>query len=149
GFVRVALTVLRAAYYQAHGLGSGGDAIRELESAVSDGDAVRAGHVGAEIVGQVHGTIDVLLARLRSPDVSGTVRREAYRCLRELRDWAIPMLRERHLRGHEHADQYERLEDDRWAAWSGESPEPPVRHHRRTVMLLVLAVGLMAVLVWG
>ncbi len=149
GFVRVALTVLRAAYYQAHGLGSGGDALAELESAVSDGDAVRAGHVGAEIVGQVHGTIDVLLARLRSPDVSGTVRRDAYRCLRVLRDWAMPMLRERHLRGHEHADQYEGLVDDLWAAWSGETPEPPVRRHLRTVTLLVLAVGLMAVLVWG
>jgi hypothetical protein len=62
GFVRVALSLLRAGYYRAHGLGRGSDALAELRSAVEEGDAVRVGHLGRQVRDDATGTIDVLVA---------------------------------------------------------------------------------------
>jgi hypothetical protein len=91
GFVRIALSLGRAAYYRAHGLGRGADLLAELEEAVARRDAVEAGHLGRELTTGVRETADLLLARGKFE-----ARSEAsLRGLRALRDWVIPYLRSR------------------------------------------------------
>src|SRR5690606_23894984 len=93
GLVRVAVSLLRAAYYRAHGLGRGADVLSELDEAVDAGDAVRVGHLGREIANDMRGTVDAVVHRLLEADALEPVRRDnAYRSLRALRDWAIPAL---------------------------------------------------------
>src|SRR5690606_5746566 len=63
GFVRIALALVRAAHYRAHGLGRGEDSMTRLERAAASGDAVMAGHLGRELTADVSATVEVLLRR--------------------------------------------------------------------------------------
>lgn len=138
GFVRVAVSILRAAYYRAHGLGRGADALAALENAVTGGDAVRAGHLGREIANDVRGTLDVLLERLHE----APAREAAFRCLRALRDWAIPTFQSRITHGDARAGELEALLEEMGVAWSGGEPAPP---RRRPARIVALAAGLLGV----
>ena len=143
GFVRVAVSILRAAYYRAHGLGRGADALAALENAVSDGDAVRAGHLGREIANDVRGTLDALLDRQEDP----ASRDPAFRCLRALRDWAIPTFQSRITHGDARATQLEALLEELGAAWSGGEPAPPRMRPVRIAAVVTAALGVGALLV--
>lgn len=150
GFVRVAVALLRAAYYRAHGLGRGSDTLAALESAVDDGDAVRVGHLGREIANDVRGTIDVLLDRYRRAGEGDPARRDAaLRCLRALRDWAIPTLQQRITHGDPRTDELEAVLDRMGAAWTGGEPAPPRRRPLRAVALMAAALGVAALVGWG
>ncbi|MFO7546457.1 MAG: hypothetical protein R6W77_13275 [Trueperaceae bacterium] len=143
GFVRVAVSILRAAYYSAHGLGRGADALAALENAVSDGDAVRAGNLGREIANDVRGTLDVLLDRLRAPES----REAAFRCLRALRDWAIPTFQSRITHGDARAAELGALLEELGAAWSGGEPARPRMRPTRIAVLVAAVLGVGALLV--
>jgi len=103
GFVRIALALVRAAFYRAHGLGRGEDSITQLERAAASGDAVMAGHLGRELTADINATVEVLLTRQLAGDDSASTTRS----LTALRDWAIPYLRTRITHGDPRGDVLE------------------------------------------
>lgn len=119
GFVRIAVSLFRSAYYRALGLGRGGDTLTELDDAVLYSDAARAGYLGRELVAEMHGTIDVLLGRLHDPTEDDSRRRDARNGLRALRDWAIPLLDMRVAHGYPRSEEYERLATELRSEWTG------------------------------
>lgn len=149
GFVRLALSLVRAAYYRAHGLGRGTDVLAELRSAAEEGDAVRVGHLGRQVRDGATGTIDVLVARLERPDASPEERRDAYRCLRALRDWAIPYFDGCLLHGDPRAPALARLVVDLRDAWAGPALEPPRPRPAIAAVLALAAVAVAALVAWA
>jgi hypothetical protein len=149
GFVRVALSLVRAGFYRAHGLGRGADTLAELEGAVADGDAVRVRHLGRQVRDDATGTVDALLERLQRPDLGDLQRRDAYRGLRGLRDWAIPHLDARILHGDPRAKELEPLVADLRAAWHGPEIEAPRRRPRLALALALVALVGGALVVWA
>lgn len=149
GFVRIALSLSRAAYYRALGLGRGSDTLVELDDAVLHGDAVRAGYLGRELTEEVRGTVDVLLARLRESGLDQRERNGTYRSLRALRDWATPTLRRRVHRGDPRAAEYELLLTDLQGPWAAYGPELPRRRPGRIVVAVASTATALALIALG
>lgn len=149
GFVRIALSLVRAAYYRAHGLGRGADVLAELRSAAEQGDAVLVGHLGRQVRDDATGTIDVLVARLERSDASREERRDAYRCLRALRDWAIPYFDWCILHGDPRAPALERLVAELRDAWEAPALERPRPRPALAAVLASAALAVAALVVWG
>lgn len=139
GFVRIALTLARAAFYRAHGLGRGEDSITQLERAAASGDAVLAGHLGRELTRDVNATVEVLLSRL----YAGIATPEDARCLRALREWAIPYLRTRITHGDPRGEALEATSRELADAWEQE-PDPPPRLRAFRIGLVGTALAAIA-----
>ncbi len=123
GFVRIAIGLLRAAFYGAHGMGRGSDPLGALETAVGERDAVLAGHLGRELTNDIRGTIDLLLEQHRDP----ARRDEALPALRALDDWVKPYLDDRILFGDPRADELEAVLEDMRTRTVPDPPPPPRR----------------------
>lgn len=149
GFVRIALSLVRAAYYRAHGLGRGADVLSELRSAAEEGDAVRVAHLGRQVRDGATGTIDVLVARLDRTDASPEERRDANRCLRALRDWAIPYFDWCVLHGDPRAPVLERLVSELRDAWEAPPLERPRPRRAWTAVLLLASLAVAALVAWA
>ncbi len=140
GFVRIVLTLMRAAFYRAHGLGRGDDSITRLERAAASGDAVLAGHLGRELTADVNATVEVLLRRRSAGDDSvGTTR-----SLLALRDWAIPYLRMRITHGDPRGDS---LEETLEELSNGAEQQSESKARLRPVVIAALSVSGVAVAV--
>lgn len=146
GFVRVAVTLIRAAYYRAHGLGRGTDVIADLQRAADGGDALQVWHLGRELRGDMRATVDVLLDRVDRQDLSERERDDAYRCLRALRDWALPHMDEMVLHGDPRSHRLEELDADLSSSWYRPDPEPPKRRPDLGIWLSVIALACAAII---
>ncbi len=142
GFVRLAVELLRAAYYGALGLGRGRDVMVRLEHATKAGDSVLAGHLGRELVSDIHGTIEVLLNR-RFDDVE---RPRPGMTLRALREWALPYLRLRLTHGDPRGDALEEVAKELAVAME-QTPELPPRPQVWRVSLVSAAAVAAAVFI--
>lgn len=145
GFVRIALSLGRAAYYRAHGLGRGADLLAELEEAVARRDAVEAGHLGRELTTGVQQTADVLLARGKVE----AQREASLRGLRALRDWVIPYLRTRATFGDSGGAELELLIEELGTGQGTAEHAVPRPRYGLAVTVVLLAVVTLAAAALG